>query len=262
MRISLVQTALVWEDQEANRKNFTQRVKSIKDTDLIVLPEMFATGFTMSPEGVAETMYDESVLWMQKTAIVKDCAITGSLVIKEGDEYYNRLFFVYPDGGYKIYDKRHLFTLAGEEKSYTAGSHKLVLEYRGWKICPLICYDLRFPVFSRNTEDFDLLLYVANWPKLRVQAWDMLLRARAIENMCYVAGVNRIGQDNNNYEYSGHSQVIDYMGGSILEPMQDEGVYTVTLDKVQVQKAREKFGFLNDKDDFTLLNQKAALHPN
>ncbi len=254
MKISLIQTFLVWENHKANRDNFTEKINSIEVTDLIVLPEMFATGFTMKPEGVAETMQGESVAWMQEMAKMKNCAITGSLVITEAGKYYNRLFFVYPDGSYKTYDKRHLFTLAGEEKHYTAGSDRLVLEYRGWKMCPLVCYNLRFPVFSRNTEDFDLLLYVANWPQVRVQAWDALLKARAIENMCYTVGVNRIGQDNNGHNYSGHSQVIDGVGNYALEPFAYEDVLTVELDKAGLDKARKKFGFLNDRDSFTLLN--------
>ncbi|AXG74029.1 amidohydrolase [Flavobacterium arcticum] len=254
MKISLIQTPLTWENHKANRDNFTERINSIEATDLIVLPEMFTTGFTMQPEGVAEKMEGESVVWMQEMAKAKDCAITGSLVITEDGKYYNRLFFVYPDGSYKTYDKRHLFTLAGEEKYYTAGSDRLVLEYRGWKICPLVCYDLRFPIFSRNTEDFDLLLYVANWPQVRIQAWDALLKARAIENMCYIAGVNRIGQDNNGHNYSGHSQVIGGLGDYVVEPFGYEDVFTVELDKTALHKTRKKFGFLNDRDSFTLLD--------
>ncbi len=252
MKISLIQTSLTWENHQANRDNFTEKINSTEETDLILLPEMFATGFTMQPEGVAETMEGESVAWMQEMARTKDCAITGSLVIEEEGKYYNRLFFVYPDGSYKTYNKRHLFTLAGEEKHYTAGKDRLILEYRGWKICPLVCYDLRFPVFSRNTEDFDLLLYVANWPQVRVQAWDALLKARAIENMCYAAGLNRIGQDNNEYNYSGHSQVIDSLGNYVLEPFAYEDILSVELDKTALDKARKKFGFLNDRDSFTL----------
>ncbi|NDI99648.1 amidohydrolase [Flavobacterium sp. LaA7.5] len=252
MKISLIQTSLTWENHQVNRDNFTEKINSIESTDLILLPEMFATGFTMQPEGVAETMQGKSVVWMQEMAVAKDCAITGSLVIAENDNYYNRLFFVYPDGSYTTYDKRHLFTLAGEEKHYTAGSDRLVIDYKGWKICPLVCYDLRFPVFSRNTEDFDLLLYVANWPQVRIQAWDALLKARAIENMCYTAGVNRIGQDNNGHNYSGHSQVVDGLGDYLLEPFAYEDVLTVELDKTELDKARKKFGFLHDRDSFTL----------
>ena len=252
MKISLIQTPLSWENPQENRDTFTEKINSIEETDLILLPEMFATGFTMQPEGVAETMQGESVQWMQEIAQAKNCAITGSLVIKEEGNYYNRLLFVYPDGSYKTYNKRHLFTLAGEEKHYTAGSDRLVLEYRGWKICPLVCYDLRFPVFSRNTEDFDLLLYVANWPQPRIQAWDILLRARAVENMCYVAGLNRIGQDSNGHSYSGHSQVVDGLGNYVLDPFAYEDVLSIELDKTELEKIRKKLGFLNDRDSFTL----------
>lgn len=252
MKISLIQTHLTWEDHKANRDNFTEKIKSIEATDLILLPEMYATGFTMNPERVAEESKGESVQWMQQMAKAKDCAITGSLVIKEGGNYYNRLYFVYPGGSYKTYNKRHLFTLAGEHKHYTAGSDKLILEYRGWKICPQVCYDLRFPVFARNTEDYDLLLYVANWPQPRIQAWDALLPARAIENMCYVAGLNRNGQDENGNNYNGHSQVIDGLGNYLLEPFAYEDVQTVELDKNHLNEIRAKFGFLNDRDSFTL----------
>ncbi|QYJ68848.1 amidohydrolase [Flavobacterium litorale] len=252
MKITLIQQPLVWENPQANRDNLTEKINIIAATDVIVLPEMFATGFTMQPEKVAEATTGTSVQWMQEIAIQKNCAVTGSLAIKENGKYYNRLFFVYPNGEYKIYNKRHLFTLAGEEEHYTAGIDKLVLEYKGWKICPLICYDLRFPVFARNTEDYDLLLYVANWPKIRIAAWDALLRARAIENMCYTIGVNRVGEDNNGYPHNGHSQVVAAMGNYVMPPTEKEGVFTVTLDKELQDKARAKFGFLNDRDSFTL----------
>lgn len=252
MKISLIQTHLTWEDHQANRDNFTEKINTIDATDLILLPEMFATGFTMHPENVAEEPGGASVRWMQQMASAKDCAITGSLVIKENGKYYNRLYFVYPDGTYKTYNKRHLFTLAGEDKHYTPGDDKLVLEYHDWKICPQVCYDLRFPVFARNTEDYDLLLFVANWPQPRTQAWDALLKARAIENMCYVAGLNRIGQDSNGYNYSGHSQVLDVLGNYIVEPFRYEDVITADLNKQDLEDARKKFGFLNDRDSFTL----------
>lgn len=252
MKITLIQQPLIWENPKANRDNFTEKINTIAATDVIVLPEMFATGFTMQPKKVAETTNGASVQWMQEVALQKNCAVTGSLAIKEDGKYYNRLFFVYPNGTYKTYNKRHLFTLAGEEEHYTAGRDKLVLEYKGWKICPLICYDLRFPVFARNTEDYDLLLYVANWPKIRIAAWDALLRARAIENMCYTIGVNRVGEDNSGYPHNGHSQVVDAVGNYTMQPKENEGVFSVTLDKELQDKARTKFGFLNDRDSFTL----------
>lgn len=263
MKISLIQTSLTWEDHEVNRQNFTSKINSVPGgTDIIVLPEMFATGFTMAPERVAETMGGETVAWMKQMAALKNCAITGSIVIKENGSYYNRLLFAMPDGEVKQYDKRHLFSLAGEDKAYVSGQKKLIVEYRGWKICPLICYDLRFPVFARNVENYDLLLYVANWPQPRVLAWDTLLRARAIENMCYVAGVNRVGQDNNGHNYPGHSQVFDCLGATVLEPSGNEGIYTVALDKEAMQEVRDKFRFLNDMDTFILQDQKSPQHPN
>jgi omega-amidase len=252
MKISLIQTLLAWEDPEANRAAFTRMINRIGETDIIILPEMFATGFTMDPAPVAETMGGETVKWLKYIAAEKDCAITGSLVIKEGSKYYNRLFFVLPDGEVKTYDKRHLFTLAGEDKAYTAGVERIMVDFRGWKICPLVCYDLRFPVFARNTEAYDLLIYVANWPEPRIMAWDTLLKARAIENMSYVAGVNRIGPDINGHNYPGHSQVVDCLGATLLEPSGNEGVYTIEIDKESLEAARKKFGFLNDRDMFTL----------
>ena len=253
MKISLIQTSLFWENPQANRDNFEMPINSIEEaTDIIILPEMFATGFTMKPEGVAETMDGETIQWMKDMAAAKDCAVTGSLVIEQNGNYYNRLLFVLPDGEIKAYDKRHLFSLAGEDKAYTAGADRLVINYRGWKISAFVCYDLRFPVFSRNTEDIDLMLYVANWPAPRVAAWDTLLKARAIENMCCVAGVNRIGQDNNGHNYLGHSQVFDELGANVVEPSESEGVFTVELNKESLLQTRNKFGFLNDRDGFSL----------
>lgn len=253
MKISLIQTSLIWENARANRANFENHINSIQEqTDIILLPEMFSTGFTMEPATVAEGMGGETVQWMKAMAAAKDCAVAGSVVIKEDENYYNRFLFVLPDGEIMVYDKRHLFSLAGENKAYTNGVDRLVIEYRGWKICPLVCYDLRFPVFSRNTEDFDLLLYVANWPAPRILAWDTLLKARAIENMCYVAGVNRIGQDTNGHNYLGHSQVIDCLGANVVLPSENEGVFTVKLDKQGMFETRKKLDFLSDRDSFIL----------
>jgi len=252
MKISIIQTALAWEDAAANRANFTQQINSIAETDLVVLPEMFASGLTMNPSGVAETMDGATVTWMRQTAVEKNCAITGSLVSKEDGKYYNRLLFVLPDGEIKTYNKRHLFSYAGEEKFYTAGEEKLIIDYKGFRICPLVCYDLRFPVFARNTEDYDVLIYVANWPQTRILAWDTLLRARAIENMSYTIGVNRIGLDGNQHTYAGHSQIIDALGNYMVEPFEQENVITVELDKQELIDARKKFGFLNDRDSFKI----------
>lgn len=253
MKIALIQSPLVWESPAENRNYFEAKINEIASSaDLIVLPEMFATGFTMNPDPVAETMQGESVSWMIALAKASNCAIMGSLVITEQAHFYNRLIFVFPSGEIKTYDKRHLFSLAGEDKIFTSGKDKLVIEYKGFKICPLICYDLRFPVFSRNTEEYDVLIYVANWPKPRMLAWDSLLKARAIENMCYTIGVNRIGLDNNNLEYSGHSQVVDFLGNYLLEPQEEEAVFIVEIDKQSMLETRAKLNFLNDRDTFTL----------
>lgn len=253
MEIALIQSPLVWENPSLNRIYFEEKIKSISESiDLIVLPEMFSTGFTMNPKEVFETMDGETIQWLQSTAKAKNSAITGSLIIKEDNNFYNRLIFVFPSGDIKHYDKRHLFTLAGEEKVYTAGKERLIIEYLGWKICPLICYDLRFPVFSRNTENYDLLIYLANWPKPRINAWDALLKARAIENISYTIGVNRVGIDNNKLEYNGHSQIIDFSGNYLLEPQENDGIYYTKLHKNDLLDFREKFGFLNDRDSFTV----------
>lgn len=253
MKIALVQTSLFWENITENRSHLTQKITdSVKDVDLIVLPEMFSSGFTMNPKAVAETMQGETVLWLQHLAMAKNCAITGSLVIEEKGNYFNRLVFVFPNGEINYYDKRHLFTLAGENGIYSHGTNKLIVEYRGFKICPLICYDLRFPVFSRNVEDYDILIYVANWPKLRINAWDILLKARAVENMSYVIGVNRVGLDGNNHEYIGHSQAIDFSGNYLIEPQEMDDIFIVELDKEQLIETKAKFNFLNDRDKFEM----------
>ena len=255
MKIALLQTALSWENPNENRKNLEEKIHSIPEAiDLIVLPEMFTSGFTMNPKNCAETMQGATIFWLLALAKEKNAAITGSLVIEENGNYYNRLVFVFPNGEIQHYDKRHLFTLAGEDKTYTAGTKKLIVEYKGFKICPLICYDLRFPVFARNVEDYDVLIYVANWPKPRINAWDILLKARAVENMSYVIGVNRVGLDNNNHEYVGHSQAIDFLGNCVLEPQETEEIFIVTLDKDAMLETRKKLNFLNDKDDFQIRN--------
>ena len=253
MKIALIQTSLIWENPIENRSHLAQKITGfMEDVDLIVLPEMFSSGFTMNPKAVAETMQGETVSWLQHLAKAKDCAITGSLVIEENGNYYNRLVFVFPTGEIKTYDKRHLFSLAGENEFYAAGKDKLILEYKGYKICPLICYDLRFPVFSRNVENYDVLLYVANWPKPRVNAWDILLKARSVENMCYTIGVNRIGKDHNHHEYVGHTQVIDFLGDYVLEPQEADTVFIVELNKAKLIETRNKLAFLNDRDKFIL----------
>lgn len=254
MKIALIQSTLFWENPSANRNYFDEKINSISEkVDLIVLPEMFTTGFTLSPEAVAETMEGTTILWLQSLAKARNFAITGSLIIKENGKFHNRLVFVFPSGEIQFYDKKHLFTLAGEDKVYDSGKQKLIVDYLGWKICPLICYDLRFPVFSRNVENYDILIYVANWPKTRITAWDILLKARAVENMCYTIGVNRMGQDNNHFEYVGHSQTVDFLGNYMLSPIENEGVFMASLNKEKLIETRKKLGFLNDKDTFELI---------
>jgi len=253
MKIALVQSELIWENAQENRINFEEKISAIaKDTELIILPEMFTTGFSMFPENIAETMNGETISWMQKIASERNCAITGSIVVKEDEKYFNRLLFVYPDTRVEIYDKKHLFTLAGEHHKYTAGTKNLIVNYKDFRISFLICYDLRFPVFARNTQNYDLLVYVANWPKPRIAAWDALLKARAIENMSYTIGVNRVGTDANNHEYIGHSQAINYLGQYIVEPQQTDGVFSLEINKEEQNQVRDKFGFLNDRDDFEI----------
>lgn len=253
MKIALIQSDLYWEDALKNRNNFESKLNQIdSEVDLIVLPEMFSTGFTMNALAMAEAMDGETILWMKSVAKQRNCAVTGSLIITENNQYYNRMLFVFPSGEIQYYDKRHLFTLAGEDRTYTSGTEKVIVDYLGWKICLQVCYDLRFPVFARNIENYDLLLYVANWPKVRTNAWDILLKARAVENLSYVVGVNRIGLDAHNYEHIGHSQVVDFLGNYILEPQETEGVFIVELDKNVMLETRKKLDFLSDKDVFQI----------
>ncbi|MCK5816124.1 MAG: amidohydrolase [Flavobacteriaceae bacterium] len=254
LNIASIQTAILWESPQGNIKKYSSMIDSIsEDIDLIILPEMFATGFSRSPKKCAESMNGISVSWMKQIAGDKNTAIMGSLIIKESGNYFNRLVFIHPNGSIETYDKRHLFTFAGEDKVYTAGAKRTMINYKGWKIFPLICYDLRFPVWSRNDDNFDLLVYIANWPKSRIYAWDTLLKARAIENMCYTIGVNRIGSDENNLEYVGHTQTIDMLGKVISDSIENkEMMVESTLNKKDLITTREKFQFLNDKDSFSI----------
>ena len=254
LKVVLIQTHLVWENPEQNRVNIASKIKQINTSvDIILLPEMFTSGFTMSPENVAETMQGDTVKWMLEVALRANAAIGGSLVIKDNGFYYNRFVFAKPDGSLDTYNKRHTFTLAGEDKVYKAGNNRIIISYKDWKILPLICYDLRFPVWARNTEDYDVVCYVANWPKPRINAWDALLKARAIENMSYSIGVNRVGLDANNYEYSGHSSVYDGLGKQLITIADsEEQTAIVTLNKNHLKTIREKLMFLRDRDCFTL----------
>lgn len=254
MNISLFQAPLLWENPVANRLYFEEKMNNLdSNIELVVLPEMFTTGFTMNPTVVAEKMDSDSITWLKNLASVKKIAITGSLVIEEDGKFYNRMIFALPTGEVQFYDKRHLFSLAGEDTIYTPGNSKTIITYKEWNICLQVCYDLRFPVFVRNVESYDLIIYVANWPKSRINAWDILLKARAVENLCYVVGVNRIGSDENKNEYVGHSQVIDELGNSLLEPIKTEGVFSITLDRNKMLETRSKLNFLNDRDHFKLL---------
>lgn len=254
LHIAFIQANLEWENTEANLEMFSRDISKISaQTDLVILPEMFTTGFSMNAENLAEKTDGKTLNWMQQHARENEFAITGSVIIEADGNYYNRLFFVFPDGTYKIYDKRHTFTLAKEDLTYTAGTERLIVDYKGWKICPLVCYDLRFPVWARNTEDYDLLLYVANWPEKRVNAWDALLKARAIENMSYCVGVNRTGEDGDGYVYNGHSAAYDMLGKE-LTPLDRSEIFIaeLSLDKKELQQVRGKLKFLQDRDKFSL----------
>lgn len=254
MKIAIIQTNLIWENPIENRALLQEKINTISQyVDLIVLPEMFTSGFTMKPENVAETMQGKTIEWLKNVAKSRNCAITGSLVITENKKFYNRLIFVVPTGEIQMYDKRHLFTLAGEDKEYISGNEKLIVKYKGFRICLLICYDLRFPVFSRNVNDYDVLIYVANWPKIRINAWDILLKARAIENISFVIGANRVGFDGNNHEYIGHSIAIDYLGNEMMQTTETEKILFVELNKNELTETRKKLNFLSDKDQFKLI---------
>lgn len=252
LNVALIQSRLEWENPTKNREHFSKKLDTLNgEVDLVILPEMFTTAFTMTPWNIAKEEGEVTVKWMQKEAERKNLALTGSMVYFEDGRYYNRLWFVEPNGKSSFYDKRHTFTLAGEDKIYNRGEKKIVIDYKGFGICPLICYDLRFPVWARNTENYDVLIYVANWPQPRVNTWDALLRARAIENMAYVIGVNRIGTDNTGHNYSGHSTVNDVFGEPIVFSTEEKILYA-TLDKRHISEAREKLKFLEDRDHFSL----------
>lgn len=255
LKIAFIQTDLVWEKQKKNRKNFKEKIESIiQPVDIIILPEMFTTGFTMNAKDNSETMNGKSVEWMQTRAKEKEAAIVGSIIIEENKNFYNRLIFVHPDETIEYYNKRHTFAYAGEDKVFKAGTEKLIVNYKGWKLFPLVCYDLRFPVWARNIDHYDALIYVANWPKPRINAWDALLKARAIENMSYCIGVNRIGLDKEQNEYIGHSAAYDVLGNCMttIKPNREQ-IEVVTLQKSHLNFYRNKLGFLNDKDNFNLV---------
>jgi predicted amidohydrolase len=255
LKITLVQTPLHWESVEKNISMFDELLNNVKEqTDLIIFPEMFSTGFTMNT-AVAETMDGKSIAWLKEKAKEKNCVITGSLMITENGKNYNRLIWMQPDGSFEMYDKRHLFRMANEQNHFTAGDKKLIATLKGWKICPLICYDLRFPVWSRNKNlDYDVLIYVANWPARRSLAWNTLIPARAVENQSYVVAVNRIGPDGYNVDYSGNSVAYNPLGEKLsnLQPNENK-CETTTLSWKNLQDYREKFPAAMDADDFELI---------
>ncbi|HZX81074.1 MAG TPA: amidohydrolase [Lysobacter sp.] len=261
LRVSLVQGDTRWHDPDANREYYGDLVGSLRGlTDLVVLPETFTSGFSNDAIDGAETMDGATVDWMRRHAREIDAAITGSVQLRTGEGVSNRLLFVTPDGEVRHYDKRHLFRYAGEHERYAAGRDRLTVEWRGWRICPLVCYDLRFPVFSRNRFDvernddldYDLLIYVANWPGVRAHAWRTLMRARAIENLCYVAAVNRVGTDGNGLVYAGDSAIIDYLGAPVSECTDMEVVSTTTLFLEELHAHRQRFPAMLDADRFEL----------
>lgn len=259
LTITLIQTNLFWEDKAANLTMLEAKINSINQpTEIIILPEMFTTGFSMKPKELVETMDGNSVSWMRKIATEKKVILTGSMMIEENGNYYNRLIWMLPNGQLGYYDKKHLFSFAQEEKHYSSGNKRLIASVKGWRINLQICYDLRFPVWARQQQqndepEFDILLYVANWPQRRAHAWKTLLTARAIENQAYVIGVNRVGNDGNKIYHSGDSMVIDALGEVLFHQADDETVFTITLQKESLQQTRNKFPFLHDADDFTIL---------
>jgi omega-amidase len=254
LKITVFQGYLFWENADKNLQNISLRLSNIREkTDLIILPEMFNTGFTMNVEPLAEEMDGKTVQWMAATAKKYDCVITGSLIIKENNHYYNRLIWMRPDGSHEHYDKRHLFALGKEHEKFTAGNKRLIVELKGWNICPMICYDLRFPVWQRNVNgEYDLLLIVANWPERRALHWRTLIPARAVENQSYVVAVNRVGHDGNEVYHSGDSTCIDPNGKVIYYKRDEEDLYTFTIAAFELEKTRRALPFLKDADSFTI----------
>jgi omega-amidase len=254
LHLTALQISLCWESPLKNRAAIEQHLQKVDfSTDLILLPEMFTSGFTMNPEQVAESMDGPTIEWMKSWAKKLNAAIGGSLVIQEGSLYYNRFVLVTPTAELMQYDKKHTFTLSGEHHAYQTGEGLGLFEFQGWKICLRICYDLRFPVWSRNTQDYDLLLFVANWPRPRIKAWDVLLQARAIENLAYVVGVNRVGTDENGHQYPGHSAVYNPLGQCISGGLsEEESLIKAELHYLDLQHHRKHLRFLEDRDNFHL----------
>ena len=258
LTISTIQTNLIWEESSANLRLLEDKIAAIQEkTEIVVLPEMFSTGFSMRAKELAETMDGETVSWMKRVSNAYGIILTGSVMIHEADQYFNRLIWMLPNGEFGYYDKRHLFAFGAEDQYYSPGNKRLVASVKGWKINLLICYDLRFPVWARQQAkesgpEYDLLIYVANWPEKRSHAWKTLLCARAIENQCYVVGVNRVGSDANSIYYSGNSLVIDPLGQVLYHMADEEDVNTLTLSKDKLDEVREKFPFWKDADGFNI----------
>ena len=256
LHITIVQTDIFWEDKKANLDSLSEKIKGIKEkTEIIVLPEMFNTGFGLKKETLAETMDGETICWMKNIATKKKIILTGSIMIKENGSYFNRLLWVLPNGQLGFYDKHHLFGYSGEDVHFTPGNKRLIPSVNGWKISVQICYDLRFPVWSRqqiseNGPEYDVLINVANWPQNRINTWEILLKARAIENQCYVIGVNRVGVDGNNISYNGNSLIVEPTGEKLYEKKGGEDIFTMALDKEILENTREKYPFWKDADRF------------
>jgi predicted amidohydrolase len=254
LNFTIIQPDIIWENKEANYQQYERYLTAIKEKkEVVLLPEMFNTGFSMQPEKLAEPMNGKAVQWMQQMAATHKCILAGSVMIEEEGNYFNRLIWMLPNGQFYHYDKRHLFAYADEDKHYTAGDKRLIVSVNGWKICLMVCYDLRFPVWLRNQEEeYDVLVVVANWPERRSFAWSSLLRARAIENMSYVLGVNRVGDDGNGIHYNGCSAAIEPLGSTLWENKNQALAHTLTLDKKELIEKRTQFPFLKDADTFLL----------
>lgn len=254
LKVAVFQLDLVWENAEANRAKIDEWLQKVDvHTDVVFLPETFTTGFSMNVAELAEPMNGETVQWMKRRSAENQVALCGSLIISEEGRFFNRLLFVEPSGEMHFYDKRHLFTMANEESHFQAGTERLIINYKGWRICPLICYDLRFPVWARNRNEYDILIYSANWPQARTEVWNALLKARAIENQAYVVGANRVGVDGNNIAYSGNSQLIDPKG-KLLSAIVDhhKGIVVAGFSHTELSKFRAAFPVLEDADLFSL----------
>ncbi len=251
LEVALVQSELLWEDIETNLSNFEDMLWDA-DADVIILPEMFTTGFTNNSKEYGVTMDSTPVMWMHDLACRLGSLLMGTMIIRDGNNFYNRMLCAFPDGSIKFYDKRHLFSLVGENQFYTAGEKHLLFDYLGWKITPFVCYDLRFPVWIRGVEEVDLMIFSANWPQKRHRHWNLLLTARAIENQCYAAGVNRIGLDGGGVSHNGMSAVYDFWGNEMVSAGDSKGVFKTVLSKSKLDEHRMRFGFWRDRDKFTV----------